>query len=216
MGDMPPPERRHLKLLPPAEAGPWLGGGMTDVTATQICAALRRIQADVTPTRAHRLLYLAQGHHLGWFSEPLFADRISAWDGGPIIPTLWGQPLPDPDFCGLPNGLLNTVGYVNSRYGKLHRVDLDTLTCAQPPYVEANHGRRAGFSVPISTDTMRAYFLTVDVDDERRPIPAATMAAHLETAQRQRGEPDGVDEVDDLEALRNWRSSRHPETARSA
>lgn len=170
-------------------------------SAADIAAVFRVDLPGLTHHRLHKLFYLAQGHHLAWFDEPLFADEVAAWDNGPIVPALWRRDLPEPGFRGLPNKILNTVGYTASRYGKLHRVDLETLTRAQQPWVEANRGRQPGVTTPIGLDVLRAYFLTVDVDDERRPIPAARIAVHVAAAEQRRHEPATPD---DLDVLRNW------------
>jgi len=184
------------------------------VTAARIAAALRHSRPDITPAKVHKLLYFAQGHHLAWFAEPLFTDPVVAWDNGPIIQTLLHRPLPEPSIADLPEKALNTVGYVCSRYRNLSRIDLETLTKAQQPWTQASQQRRPGIAVPISLDVMRAYFATVDIDDEQPIITAAQLAAHLDGAEERRRRPAKPDDMARLRAMAVEIEARA--TARSA
>lgn len=42
----------------------------------------------ITQLELHKLVYAAHGWHLGILGEPLFDDRIEAWDYGPVVPSL--------------------------------------------------------------------------------------------------------------------------------
>ncbi len=39
--------------------------------------------------KLQKLVYYAQGIHLAMYDEPLFADRIEAWNYGPVVPSLY-------------------------------------------------------------------------------------------------------------------------------
>lgn len=216
MGNMPPDDRRsHLRLIRPPDADdhrPWNGGPMT-ATAAQIAAALRHTRPGLTPGRIHKLLYLCQGHHLAWYGQPLFTDPVTAWDNGVAVPALRGRELDGPaGYGGLPNGVLNTIGYVCSRYGGLHLHDLDILTRHSDPYAAADTGRRVGTTTPIDHDDMAAHFQTVDVDPDAPMIDAGWLEGFL-TRSREQPARGGDDTPDDLDKLRTWAAGLAPEAA---
>ena len=66
---------------------------------------------------------------------------------------------------------LNTVGYVVSRYGALSGTDLEHLTHSEAPWQEANRNRRAGESVRIPPESIRAYFRSAGEDESDQPTP---------------------------------------------
>jgi uncharacterized phage-associated protein len=41
--------------------------------------------AEVSNLKLQKLLYYAQGHHLGQYGTPLFDDPIQAWSHGPVV-----------------------------------------------------------------------------------------------------------------------------------
>ena len=41
----------------------------------------------MTHMRLQKLLYYVQGWHMAWYGRPLFAERIEAWQHGPVV--LW-------------------------------------------------------------------------------------------------------------------------------
>lgn len=45
--------------------------------------------SDVTNLKLQKLLYYAQGHHLGAHGAPLFAEPIQAWSHGPVVPVVY-------------------------------------------------------------------------------------------------------------------------------
>jgi uncharacterized phage-associated protein len=44
---------------------------------------------DLTNTKLNKLLYYAQGHSLEHNGNPLFADKIEAWQYGPVVPNVY-------------------------------------------------------------------------------------------------------------------------------
>lgn len=185
-----------------------------NTTAADIAAAFRRDLPGIGRNRLHKLLYLAQGHHLAWFGKPLFVDPVSAWDNGPVVAALWHhEQHHGPSAAGygnLSNGELNTVGYVASRYGNLSRVDLETLTRNQPPYLRANEGRRPGEATRIDPDVMAAWFRTVDVDDDEPPVDTESLKAFLARAAENIDKPAKVDDVDEILAKYGRRTVEQP------
>ena len=70
-----------------------------------------------------KLLYYAQAWSLVWDGQPLFADRIEAWDDGPVVRSLWAErkhlqapPIGDPGT--LTDAQKATVLEVVRFYGK--------------------------------------------------------------------------------------------------
>jgi uncharacterized phage-associated protein len=144
------------------------------VSAHVVAAELRRRLPGLGTKKQHKLLYYCQGHHLATFNEPLFRESISAWDMGPVVGRLWfeeksGQsPMPVEE---LDESQLNTIGYVLSRYGALSGADLEHLTHSEPPWREADRGRRPGESAAIAAESIRAYFESADEDESDRTTP---------------------------------------------
>lgn len=44
---------------------------------------------SITPMKLLKLVYLANGWHLGIFGNPLFTEPIQAWQYGPVIPSVY-------------------------------------------------------------------------------------------------------------------------------
>lgn len=45
--------------------------------------------SDVTPMKLQKLVYFAQGWHLGVTNTPLIDEQIEAWKYGPVVPNLY-------------------------------------------------------------------------------------------------------------------------------
>lgn len=48
-------------------------------------------EADLPNLKLQKLLYYAQGYHLGRFGEPLFRDKIEAWAHGPVVEAVYHE-----------------------------------------------------------------------------------------------------------------------------
>lgn len=177
------------------------------VAASDVAAILRRRLPGLGTKKLHKMLYYCQGHHLATFGKSLFSETISAWDMGPVVGQLWHeekhgptQPHREPD---LGEAELNTVGYVLSRYGALTGNDLEVLSHGEPPWLEANRGRRPGTSAPISQEIIREYFATAgapgDGEDDEPALDSAEVSRWLAGAADRRG-PDIPDDLDELRA----------------
>ena len=44
---------------------------------------------DMTNMKLNKLLYYAQGHYLQKYGEPLFSDKIYAWEHGPVVKNVY-------------------------------------------------------------------------------------------------------------------------------
>jgi uncharacterized phage-associated protein len=171
-------------------------------SAYRVAAELRTRVPGIGVKKLHKLLYYCQGHHLGTFGRPLFPESISAWDMGPVVGTLWhaekersvepGPPISD-------EAILNTIGYVVSRYGNLTGNDLERLTHAEDPWRDADQNRAAGGSVRIPNDEIERFFRSNADDPEDAGVDAAELGAWL-----RRSSPDHPTlSVDTVESIRS-------------
>jgi uncharacterized phage-associated protein len=146
-----------------------IGGSVHVVTASayDVAAALRERLPGIGRKKLHTLLYYCQGHHLATFQRPLFGERLSARDYGPVVESLRqnGSESPHPEQP-LDEGELNTVGYVVSRYGTLTGDQLARLARTEHPWRAGNERRLVGDSDHIELGWIQAYFADVDTGDD--------------------------------------------------
>lgn len=118
--------------------------------------------------KLQKLCYYAQGFSLAMRGEPLFRERIEAWQHGPVIPDLWREyrdhgssaiPAPENVDLGIYDEdvkeLLNEVYEV---YGQYSAWKLRNMTHGEPPWRDA---WAKGPNTDISNDAMREYFDTL-------------------------------------------------------
>lgn len=121
-------------------------------SAHAVLAALRARHPGLGQKKAHKLLHYAQGHHLATFGRPLFTERISAWDMGPVVGEVWYAERTNqvPEIAAVEDeASLNTIGYTLSRYGALSPDELERLTHSEAPWQRADARRTPGGSAPI-------------------------------------------------------------------
>lgn len=46
-------------------------------------------EADLSNLKLQKLLYYAQGHHLGAYGKPLFNEPVQAWAHGPVVSNVY-------------------------------------------------------------------------------------------------------------------------------
>jgi len=134
---------------------------LTALSAHDVAAILRDRLPGLPVTTLHLLLYYCQGHHLAAFDEPLFSERISAWDTGPVVAAFWRA-----EHRGevpairrrLDDDQLDTVSYVVRRYGALTGPELEHRTRGETPWRLADSGRGPGQSARVKPEWMRQYF----------------------------------------------------------
>lgn len=190
-------------LLPADGSRSRYPAGMT-VHAAQVAAEIRHRLPGVGVKKLHKLLYYCQGHHLAAFGEPMFLESVSAWDMGPVVGRLWkteksaGDPVTEPGVLG--EAVLNSIGYVLSRYGRLTGRDLEHMTHAEDPWQRADAQREPQGSEPIRNEWILAYFLS-DLDDEDHVrFDQDARRDFLAGAERRRSERASVDSVDGIRA----------------
>jgi uncharacterized phage-associated protein len=174
-------------------------------SAHDIAAEIRRRLPDVGVKKLHKLLYLAQGHHLAVFGQPLFSESVRAWEMGPAVKSLWqdedrGEPAPEPHQLG--EGELNTIGYTLSRYGKLSGSDLERLSHAQPPWQVGWASRNSGGSDKIPNEIISGFFRAeIDKEDAERCVPRSVIEQWLASVEHPDPSDPGVPtRIEDLYA----------------
>lgn len=121
----------------------------------------------ITHMRLQKLLYYVQGFHIALFNEPLFENRIEAWQHGPVVREVWNRycdqgrnVLQSPGV--VENGTMTTdqlslLGDVWNVYGQFSAWKLRNLTHQESPWLDAI---AVGENTEITHNSLRAYFLT--------------------------------------------------------
>ena len=137
-------------------------------------------QGSISTWKLQKLVYYTQAWNLVWAEKPLFQDRIEAWANGPVVPALYSQHRGQfsvskwrkGDTDKLTDREKKTIDRVLEGYGGLSGHQLVFLTHHEAPWVEAREGVPA--TEPsrnqITTESMAAFYLAVDADDEAVPI----------------------------------------------
>jgi uncharacterized phage-associated protein len=101
--------------------------------------------------KLQKLVYYAQGLHLAIYNgEPLFEDKIEAWNYGPVVPTLYhiykgygAQGIPaDNDFnpTSIDEGTLDFLNEVYDFFGQYSAIRLMELGHADQCWIDAGIG----------------------------------------------------------------------------
>ncbi len=145
------------------------------VSAHDVARELRYRLPALGTLKQHKLCYYAQGWHLAWTGEPLFRERIEAWENGPVVADLWhdeakARPVPVPE--SLDEKALMAIDFVVSRYGRLSGRELVQLTHAEAPWEDAFAER--GKNGEITNEQLRDYFRA---DEDTNLVQAAARLA---------------------------------------
>lgn len=177
------------------------------VPAAQVAYEIRKRLPGVGKVKLHKLLYKCQGHHLAWYDQPMFSDTISAWDMGPVVTSVWHGDKEPVDSGGrwppLDERVLNTIGYVISRYGGMSGADLMNLTHSEFPWIRANTYRPVRRSAKIRTEWIKEYHREAALAErEDRPQfdPDDVSALLTAVTQQQPGRTAKPDSLDDINA----------------
>lgn len=138
-------------------------------TANAVVALCNEFGDTITNLKLQKILYYAQGWHLGLYGEPLFDDRIEAWVHGPVVPSVYRQfkdfahrpiDLPDAKWEAVPVDLREHIADVWQAYGRLTAYDLERLSHEERPWLVARGGIAADevSRAEVSRDEMLAFF----------------------------------------------------------
>lgn len=125
-------------------------------------------EATLSNLKLQKLLYYAQGHHLGQTGRPLFSEQIQAWSHGPVVPQIYhrfkkyGRSEINPDveisddfnwddYSDVSRELIRTW----NTYGHLSAWSLRDRTHREEPWKKAFNGER---NTIIDPDSMKAFF----------------------------------------------------------
>lgn len=156
-------------LEAPATADP---ASAADVADFFLAHAARRGQ-EICNLKLQKLLYYAQGWHLGLFGRPLFPEKFQAWSSGPVIPELYwrwkefGIGAVPAAACvrAFPPATAEFLNEVTDAYMPFDVWELHWKTRAETPWLAARRGRTDGpGEEEISEAVMSRYFREHAVD----------------------------------------------------
>jgi len=116
----------------------------------------------ISNLKMQKLLYYAQGFHLAIYNEPLFPEKVLAWQYGPIVEEIYYEysefsdgSIPKPrriNQKALSDEEKNFLREIYQVYGQYSALRLMQLTHSEPPW----NTTKIGEEIPIAK--MRKYF----------------------------------------------------------
>jgi uncharacterized phage-associated protein len=120
---------------------------------------------SISNLKLQKLVYYAQGLHMGMRDSPLFGEPIEAWDHGPVVPGLYHdfkhrghQGIAPPEQFSAEDYLPEVreiLDAVLSVYGQFSAWKLRDLTHEEPPW------RETPWNGNIAQSSLRAFFVQV-------------------------------------------------------
>lgn len=140
----------------------------SSVTAMQVAQHFLALQDEdagdlISNLKLQKLLYYAQGIHLALSGQPLYPERIEAWQHGPVVPEIYhafkeyrARPIPvekgkRPAIRD--EAVIDFLNEVYDVFGQYSAWKLRNMTYEEPPYKEAEDSQGE-----ISQAAMRHYF----------------------------------------------------------
>lgn len=137
-------------------------------TAAQVANRLRELSGEtLTPLQLIKLVYISHGWSFPINDGPLVADRIEAWQYGPVVPNLYHaiksfraepvtNPIPDGDVP-LSTDELRLIDAVYGTYGQYSGGQLSAMTHRPgTPWAQAwEHGRNSEITNTMIADHYR-------------------------------------------------------------
>jgi uncharacterized phage-associated protein len=115
-----------------------------------LATAILKKHGPMSAMKLQKLVYYCQAWSLIWEESPIFSERIEAWAGGPVVPSLYykhRKQFEVSDWDGDPNALTpkqaETVDSVLKFYGKKTGQWLSDLTHSEDPWLKARKGLAA-------------------------------------------------------------------------
>lgn len=137
----------------------------------------------ITNLKLQKLVYYAQGWHLGLYDKPLFNDRIEAWVHGPVQPTLyheykvfsWNPISEDPGEVALSSLIKDHLSQIMATYGGMSAYDLERLTHQETPWLKARGDmpKDEPSEVVISIEEMRLFYKAMANEEALDPAPTS-------------------------------------------
>jgi uncharacterized phage-associated protein len=109
-------------------------------SAHDVARELRSLIPAAGRVKVQKLLYYCHGWHLAFTGNPMFSERVEAWELGPVVPAVYSADKYAgfvPPSQELDDATARTIHWVVGRYGSLTASDLVTLTHAEDPWKDA-------------------------------------------------------------------------------
>lgn len=152
-----------------------------------------RDRLGVDHLKLQKLVYYAQGFHLGSRDEPIFEGELRAWAYGPVSPDLWQrhrysraylEPPEAVDESLLTDTHREVITLVHERFRSDSGLDLYRRTHDEKPWIEADRRLREGGSDILRHDEMAEFFRgrlwQFNVAEAPAPISNEAMQAFLD------------------------------------
>lgn len=134
---------------------------------------LRLNGGPMNQMKLQKLVYIAHGWNLAINREPLISGRIEAWDGGPVMRTIWnhlrdfgynatgcllGKNQNEPYTADLSEEENSVISHTWSKYGQFTGLELSEMT-HEPgtPWSNAYFG--TGRNAPLSQRDIQQHFI---------------------------------------------------------
>lgn len=133
--------------------------------------AIEEPDSQMTALKIQKLLYYAQGHHLALFNQPLFSEKILAWEHGPVEPNIYriyknnstkNYPIikleNDFDFSIFSTEKNNFLISIWNTYGIYDGSELEKRTHNEKPWIENYYSDN--INQEISQNELKKFFLS--------------------------------------------------------
>ncbi|MGD0967774.1 MAG: type II toxin-antitoxin system antitoxin SocA domain-containing protein [Candidatus Aquilonibacter sp.] len=138
------------------------------MTALDVAAYILAMLGRMTAMKLQKLVYYTQAWSLAWTGEPLYPNRVEAWEKGPVIRDLYVAHRGEFEVQSVPGGDAANVGpearaivdAVLATYGAKSPQTLSDLSHSEEPWLQARAGTPPGSpsNAEISLRSMRAYY----------------------------------------------------------
>lgn len=101
----------------------------------------------LTNLKLQKLLYYSQAYHLGATGEPLFPEKVEAWQHGPVVPDVYhsfkahgANPIPLAEgfeTSTIDEPIQQHLNEIWELFGQFSAWKLRNMTHAEKPYVDA-------------------------------------------------------------------------------
>ena len=124
--------------------------------------ALRERDEKPDRMKIQKLLYYAQGEHLGRYGTPLFAEEIQAWTYGPVQPDVYHAMKSDEKFQAPspPQEIIPFLEEIVREYANIPTADIMQQTHLERPWIIARGtlAPEESSNAVISHESMRSFF----------------------------------------------------------
>jgi uncharacterized phage-associated protein len=144
---------------------------------------LKRNGGPMNQMRLQKLVYMAHGWNLAINRSPLVQDRIEAWDGGPVMRSIWnhlrdfgynagglflGDPAGQPLAADLSKSEQEIIDHVWRRYSGYSGLELSNMT-HEPGTPWSNTYFGQGRNQPLSRDDIQQHFIELALAGRASP-----------------------------------------------